>query len=265
MKLKGMLGLIVVFFGLMLCSQKVHADLIYEPNDNFYKRYAKDCQHVNRTYTANGPDGIVIAYKDPFTDTEVVTIKNDKEMYISYSYEDSNGINWGLCELVKASQSGWMPMEYLQVVYDYISFGEEYAEKIEVSSGRIDESYIEKEIYFWEFPGSEKGYAVLLHDKTPEYSSVFIDELGRTWAYVSYYMGNKGKWLCLDELTTDFEELYEDGAPERGTNQPETNYSSDIIKPEGTGKAMKVVILLVGMVVVVTSGFLYWIKKSKRE
>ncbi|MDE7477774.1 MAG: hypothetical protein K2M91_07475 [Lachnospiraceae bacterium] len=117
------------------CTLAVQADIIWEPNDIFYNSHVSECTYVNRVYTANGPDDIVIVYKSPESAQIITKLKNGSSIYISYTYEDSDGILWGIYEDTDHKETGWMPMDYMEVVYDSISFAEEFDSDIVVQDG----------------------------------------------------------------------------------------------------------------------------------
>ena len=63
--MKKILCLWAVVGCFLFCGLCVRADVIWEPEDSFYKKHSEECVYVNRLYTANGPDGEVILYKSP--------------------------------------------------------------------------------------------------------------------------------------------------------------------------------------------------------
>lgn len=142
--------------GSMVSVLPVSADIIWEPEDMFYNDHASECTYVNRAFTANGPDGIVIVYKNPESPQKVTQLENGTVIYISYTYQDSDGILWGIYENTNAKKTGWMPMEYMEIVYDSISFAEEFQEEIVGAVEQdLDSQYLGQEIYLWEYPGAE--------------------------------------------------------------------------------------------------------------
>ena len=248
----------------VVCMQPVRADIIWEPEDGFYSKHIDECVYVNRLYTANGPDNIVIIYKNPESPSVVSRLTNGERMNISYVYTDQDGIEWGY-----ADETGWTPMAYLEVVYDAISFEEAYADEIKAQSGSLDAAYMEKEILLWQYPGSENFYAVSPGENgtnLPEYSAVFTDEQGRDWGNTAYYYGYKDVWICLDEPDAPFEKLYPDNAPERRRPNAEDavlESGAGRIAPKWNSGVIVFVCAAVGILVFVTAILL--IKWKKRE
>lgn len=264
----------------IFCSFPVKADIIWEPDDNFYYDHASECTYVNRVYTANGPDGIVIIYKSPESPRVITRLENGSNTYISYTYEAPDGILWGIYEDSDHNQTGWMPMDYMVVVYDSISFAEEFEHDIVKQDGSLDDSYQGKEIYLWKYPGAESCYQMGPNEYLPSYSSVFVDEEGRSWGNVGYYLGMKNVWVCIDQPTADFDMLYPDGAPQRGntpsdlgkpitaesTSAPEQTVSetdqAERIVPKQNSTIVVITIILVLVLVLTTAGLLVILKRS---
>ncbi|NCB94409.1 MAG: hypothetical protein EOM40_17900 [Clostridia bacterium] len=174
--------------GIGLNGDVVHADAIFEPENSFYENHRQDCEYVDRSYTADGPEGIVELYESPESSKVIETAENGSTFYVSFSYTDGESIEWAICENNETGSSGWVPMEYLSVVYDEISFEEEYGESITEESGALDSSNMGKTVNFWRYPGSEEAFPMEIgNDYTPEYSKVFVDEQDRRWGFISYY------------------------------------------------------------------------------
>ena len=183
----------------------------------------------------------------------------------------------------------------MTVVYDYISFKQEYGAEFVQESGMLDEEYRGQKVRFWSYPGAKNGgyeMEIFADDEwLPEYNQVFIDEEGHKWGYIGYYYGIKNKWVCLDNATASAEELYPNGIPERGTETTEPGTEEDIVPeeekdteddrksarddedeeeeeeeivPKGNNKLALIVSGLVAGVAAVTGGLLVWLKKKKK-
>ncbi|MDE6750738.1 MAG: hypothetical protein K2K21_17000 [Lachnospiraceae bacterium] len=265
------LGMITCF---LFCTISVRADLIWEPQDDFYEKHSSECTHVNRQFIADGPDGVVILYKSPESAEETATWENGYQTWISFTYEDEQGIVWGFPSELE-EKSGWVPMEYMKVVYDSISFMEEHSSQIENRNGFLDESHKDDIIYLWKYPGSDGGSSVNMQnwENMPDYSSVYVDEEGRSWGYVGYFYGYRSLWICLDNPTAEYEELYPNGAPQygveddkeskEGETQATENLSTERIKPQTHQRTIVVVITLMAAVVLITIVLLVMLKKQK--
>lgn len=260
--------LLCCFFLCLFCAKTVRADLIWEPMDSFYEKHVSECTYVNRLFTADGPDGEVIVYKSPVSSSVITRLKNGTRLYVSFSYEASDGIEWAVYEDSGTGDTGWMPMDYLTVVYDSISFEEEFGEQIDTSGyGSLDDSCCGTDVYFWNYPGSTESTVITVSDYAPEYSGTFVDEEGQKWGKVSYYMGLKSFWICLDNPSADFDALYPNGVPSRGSNLNSADRTPEKIVPNrsGTAKTLIFVTVMVLLVVLVTVVLLVILKDRKKE
>lgn len=249
----------------MNCMEEAKADVIYEPVDSFYEAHREECDYVDRSYTANGPEEAVTVYKSPESSKVITTVENGTELYISYSYIDERDIIWAFYEDWDNDLRGWMPMEYLTVIYDHISFAEEYRDSIVEESGCLDESYDGQTVYFLNYPGSTSFTESVVGDgNLPEYSSVFVDEEGCKWGFVNYYRGIRNSWICLDMPTSDPGTLYAQGAVKRDRSQVNAPVTEKIIPDDSRQKRMvKVIAVLVLAVMLVTAFLLVILKRRK--
>lgn len=255
------------FLCYMLCAFPVRADVIWEPRDSFYEENASECEYVGRVFTANGPDGVVILYASPVSDWKIATWENGTRAYIYFTYEDKNGMVWGIYEDTASSKTGWMPMEYMDVVYDSISFAEEYGADFQIQDGTPDDQYVGKSVYFWKYPAAPDPYPVTLDSYLPEYHRIYEDSEGHTWGNVGYYYGHKNVWICLDQPDAEMDELYPDKTPGIGESQPvEKDFTQDRITPEGAyGSLTAIVAGAVAMVVAATGILLLALKRKGQK
>ncbi len=276
----------------ILCVLPVRADVIWEPyHDSFYQENARSCEYLNRYFTADGPDGKVIVYESPENPTVVATWENGFKAYISFTYTDEEGNVWGVYDDSQSGVNGWVPMAYMVVVYDYISFQEEFADSIIEESGTIPDTYVGQTVRFWKYPGAKGFFEIPMPenaDSMPQYSKVFEDETGLQWGYIGYFRGTKNCWVCLTNADGSLEELYPEGVPtvgaqesvesstvdEEGIVPKEDLTSSDAsadeeedtyrIVPKTDNSLIGLVIGLVVAVTGATGGALMWLKKRKK-
>lgn len=258
MKRRSLIVLLAVLFLLPLVPVTARADIIYEPRDTFYNLHREDCDYHARSYTANGPNGDVTVYKSPESRTEVKTLSNGTEVYISYIYEDDREILWGYCDFWEEDKSGWLPMEYMELIYDFISFQEDYGSEFLDEQGTLDEAFSGQQIVFCSYPGSDRYSVVEGADNLPDYQQVYVDDQGSRWGYVGYYFGHRNAWINLDDPTAIPEEK------PREETQPEHQNTAAVeeIKP-GRPVLMGVLLTLgVAAVVAVTAVTLVRMKKK---
>lgn len=245
MRIRRLFTMIVLC--LFFCSVSVWAEEEeWIPDNAFYKEHMEECISHNREYLANGPNGEVILYESPLSAEEIYVVENGNKVYIDFVYTNEKNIDWGYCEV--EGEKGWVPMPYLTLIYDYLSFAEEYAEQISEERGTMDHSTLFHEgkdvdvIRFWSYPGSNKKYSVVIGNGThwPIYTQTYVDEQGRKWGFIPYFVGDKtNRWICLDDLDAEFDELYPEGAPERGNDIVTEAYSGEEIFPDNYEKVQK--------------------------
>lgn len=253
------------FLCYMACTLSVRADVIWEPKDSFYEKFSSECEYIGRTFTANGPDSEVILYESPVSGRVIARWENGFKAYISFSYKDSDGIVWGIYEDHSNSQTGWMPMEYMDVVYDSISFWEEYQTDITAQKGALDERYLGENIYFWKYPGASEGYSIKVADYTPTYGGTYVDSQGHTWGNVGYYFGRKNVWICLDQPGAEFDTLYPGGSSGIGeAKTPEKNFTADRITPSGSADNLVMPVTLAALLAALATGGLLFLKRKKQ-
>ena len=236
------------------------ADAIFEPNNSFYSAHQEECTYLNRSFYANGKDGYVDFKSSP---NGVITqrFENGTILHVDWQYE-----NWGSVSIRagKTQTDGWVCLDDLSLVYDYISFQEEYGDQIKPYRGEF--AGFDKKITcinFFSYPGapevrltkslkdntsSNQDFmnALTSTEKTP-ISSVFTDESGLTWGCISYWRGYRNIWFCLDNPEgSDF--------PVRDTNQQE------LIPPSAPPSILSNYLpyLLVGGLVITTAILLFF-------
>ena len=258
--MKKTIRLYMVLFSILLCGQTVQADVIWEPDNTFYEKHRDECEMVDRSFVANGPNGKVIVYKSPENPIEVDSMQNGDTTWITWTYTDADGVVWGF---PNNSESGWVPMDYMNVIYDYISFEEEHVNEFVQETGNVDESYMGKRIFLWNYPGSEDFTELDLSGDwatwMPEYNTTYVDEEGRTWAYCVYYYGMRNFWVCLDNPEADFSTLYGTEIEDEMTPVEDTAP----IVPKGNQK-LGFIGAGIGVVMVVTGIVLIKMKKKSR-
>ncbi len=199
LQLKG-LGIIICLVMALLMSKQVQADVIWTPNDDFFEKHFDECEQLLRSYTANGEEGYVEIKKDPLSKETVENVRNGTEFYVSFTYTDKKGREWGVVEY--DDSTGWILMEELSVIYDNISFMEEHKNEIQYYRDEFDDYVPEEEpVQFYQYPGSGKSISAMdIKEDKPEFIHVYEDAEGRLWGYVGYYFANRG-WICLSDPT----------------------------------------------------------------
>lgn len=222
--LVGMLAIAVA--ALITFTNSVKADVIFEPEDDFYKKNSSECEICERHYITNGYDGKVIVYQNPKKNKVVEEYENGEKIFVDFTYTDKNGISWGLINTV-----GWFPMDYAYPVYDNTSFWYEHgAEYVTVPYDEADSDIHEgDDFYLYSYPGAPSGYLHTCYDEIgPDTTTRYTDPFGYEWGYVSYYYANRG-WVCLSHPGYTFEELYPDGQSFSGVTEIPEECAYEII------------------------------------
>ncbi len=267
--MKKLVSIFAVVVCWMLCVLPVKADLIWEPyEDEFYMAHREEREYVNRVYSADGPDNKVIVYKSPENPTVVETWENGFTARIYHIWTDESGNVWGLYNNWETDETGWVPMAYMDVVYDYICFEEEFGESIVEETVQIPGEYVKQTIYCWSYPGAETYLEINMpesEEDMPQCSKTFVDEEGRKWGYIGYFRGTRNKWVCLDNPVADATALYPNGLPERGAQMSSENTFSEYkrIAPPTDGGTIGLIVCLVLGVCGATGGALIGLKRRK--
>ena len=194
------------------------ADILWEPRDNpFFETHGAGCHYENRRYYANGKDGFVTAWDAPNGSMVRAQYENGEILWVGYTF----GTDWALISRWDDDMnetSGWIPLSDLYLVYDYISFEEEYGDQFRDYNGEFAD-YVcqqdEETFWLWEYPHAGEPKVTLPMrqefldalrgtEDTPSYiSKVYTDENGLNWGYVGYMYGIRNFWILLDNPTGD--------------------------------------------------------------
>ena len=186
---------------LLALSAPAYADVMWEPNGNyFYDTHRDQCEYENRGYYANGKEGFITLWDAPNGGTVRAQFQNGERMWVYYIYRD----RWALTAYWTDGEetSGWVPLADLSLIYDFISFEEEYADQIRPYNGEFaDYAGGAAEVNFYSYPGS-KGISMTWETGG---SWHVLDNLTGTLENDSYMYGRLNAWFCLDEPDgTDF-------------------------------------------------------------
>lgn len=263
--MKRLISLICAVMLAVSCIASVSADVIFMPQDSFFESHVDQCEYHNRNYIANGPNGDVKVYKSPESDTVKATIVNGETMYISYVYTDAAQIQWGYYENWETDVSGWVPMAYLELIYDEISFRKEFGDLLMEADGSLAAEHQGKAVKFWNYPNSSEYLEITVSgDYMPQYHMTYTDENGVLWGRVSYYMGLRDKWINLGQPDADYvphetEPVVETEAP---TEPEDVGGTVEEIVPKAD-HTTTIIIVAVVAVVALTGGLLFVLKRKK--
>lgn len=275
--MKRLLTCALTLAALLALIAPARADLLWEPYGNqFYETHGSGCKYVGRSYYANGEEGFVTLWDAPNGYMVEGQYQNGFTMSVYWQYED-----WG-CAAIWGDEGeviGWVPMSDLELIYDYISFAEEYAERIKPYDGEFaDYDGGAAGVAFYEYPGAPEvvrywdfsDWKEILSnltgsaDQASYIQSVFVDENGLTWGFVGYMYGRMNAWFCLDDPEGDGKAVGEESVfPVRQVDGPELIPARPPVLPA----AGYVPYILVGAVVAVTAVLLavFFRKRKKKK
>lgn len=271
--MKRLWSSLLAVLALAVLAVPARADILWEPfGDKFFEAHRDEIEVVRRYFLANGEEGFVTLWDAPGGRKAVAQYENGEKLLVYDVYRD-----WGLVMSRWESEKGgweetygWTPLEDLSLVYDHISFREEYGDQIRAYRDELrDYDGDLSVVNFYEYPGapeiktthrprgdSAENYRNSLTGtgERSAVSQVFTDEEGRTWGYVDYFYGQVEGWFCLeDPAGTDF--------PVRQV--PEAEYVPP--QPPAAPAASWLPWALVGGVTAVTAGLLYWFYGRRRK
>lgn len=195
--------LICTLLAACLLSVPAFADVIWEPNDDFYQQNYEDCEYLGRSYYANGQAGFVMVFDTPVAENYVEHyLENGTELYVSFTME-YEGDDWGVVEL-SDGRTGWVAMDALALIYDNQSFIEEHEAEFLPYDGAFEDlcTSENRRVIIWTYPGSGQincDFESLHQDYSPIQPDVtWTDSEGRVWGRIGYYMAARG-WVCLSD------------------------------------------------------------------
>lgn len=263
--IKNMSKFILSFLIILILSTRgliVYADIIYEPNDSFYHSNYEKMKHLGREYRANGADGTITVYKEPPSMEKVTTFENGTIFFVSYTYTSILGTKWGVIEYSNDTdskvnifnrKSGWVKMDDLSLVYDDISFHEDYQNEFNNYNNEFDTIKDTENLILWTYPGSGviKSIFNIVPNSLPEFSHTYTDENNRVWGQINYYMGIDG-WFCFSAPLD--ENLPKTIIESDSLNNSSQNIYNIMVRLSQNNKAILIIsIVLVSGIVIITS------------
>lgn len=197
---RRLLSLLLALMAALALIVPASADLIWEPEDNFYQKHKNECTYVGRRYELAGYDGAVSVWSAP-GGRVTETVPNGKRGTVQFRWS-GGGVDWGYISGYSGAwdHGGWVPMDDLSPVYDSAQFMKDH--EVEITS--FDPVPVEfHSAVLYNYPGGPAG-RVLEEDAgympfSEVFTTVYTDENGLRWGYVGYYMGRENSWVCLDD------------------------------------------------------------------
>ena len=244
------------------------ADVLWEPNNRFYEKHRSDCQLLQRSFYVNGEDGYVDLLAAPDSSTVALQLENGEQVYIYWQYE-----NWGYVEIEE--DGGWVELDELELIYDHISFAEEYADSIIPYDSALCQPLLDSwdgsTMVMWPYPGAKDPISVweeadsamemLKAEGATYFRQIFRDEEGLIWGFCGYLWGNRNFWVCLNAPAGRADPLVQEGEAEIPVREIPAVELTPAQEPE-LPTSYVLPIALVSGVVLLTAGYLL-VKKKK--
>lgn len=212
MKKRGatLLWMLLLFLSL---SVSALADMIYEPEEEFFRKHEDECYYENRDYIVAGAEGYAVLQRTP-EGGGYVNVANGEVFRVSWIWDGGDQGLWGLVsyydEAYQLWQDMWLPLADAEVKYDAISFAQEYGgEFLHPEEGRTLDLSGYGSMQLWAYPGAEAPFASFgwtgedaWLSEAPEdltFYTLYEDAQGRTWGNLGYLYGYRDFWVCLTD------------------------------------------------------------------
>lgn len=209
MKKIALFVLSVIMLAALLCPA-VYADIIATPHRNtFFNDHFKECEYVDRNYTVSET---VAVFSSPEHKKILGHIEAGSIININHVYTAPDGVQWGISLTDGYTDGVWMLMSKLTVVYDYISFEEQYGHTF-TAYDAAKHVLPEGAICLWTYPNSGVVARYSGQPDDAEYiaavvkgiDKVYTDEAGISWGFITYYYGIRNTWVAFADVTEALE------------------------------------------------------------
>lgn len=175
----------------ILCPAEIRADVIFEPENDFYTAHSEECLYHTRSYRTVSEQ----AFYDAPGASGSGTLASGVSVPISWLYRDGDGRDWGFFEQ-STGDAGWIPMAEMALLYDSTEFIADHSADLNLEQPQTVPSG--NSVVFWSYPesGTTAGSIDALESDL-ELSPLYTDAEGRTWGYFGYYMGYRDSWICI--------------------------------------------------------------------
>lgn len=257
--------LCTLLLALTLLTTAALADVLIEPNDDFYASHRGECEYLYRQYTANGEKGYVILYESPKSSRERENVANGEVLLSLWSYQGA----WLAIQGERDDIRGWVELADCVPVPDYLSFQDHHGEEfVPFDGAAYDHAFdgLEK-VVLWSYPGTDQeGQEVSAEwfqdsnrDMRELFDSCWEDGQGRMWGFVGYCYGIRNTWLCLSDPANLALEADPTVIP-----QDDHQYPAISILPAPSSGVSGLTMGLVALVVVATAGLIPMVFRRKK-
>ena len=267
---------IIVFLLICIMALMPHiayADVIFEPTDvredlesDFLRHNRNHILNLARTFLTNGEGGSVAVKAEPGAMREMTTIQNGVLVYMNYSclYD---GEFWGF----SYEHLGWMRLDQMLVLYDYVAFEEDHLDELYIYYGDFAELAQAGAAIIWPWPGADAPLWTIEGLDAENFSVEFAyrDAENREWGFLIYLYGSRNVWICLSEpLNRDIPVFNPAPSPMPWESDTEhVDIKLYIEQRESEMTIIYIIIALVAILVVSTMVLIriFWKKSEERE
>jgi|GEM_PF-6378156 len=196
--MKRLCSLLTVLTLLAALTVPAFADIIWEPENDFWRKHRSECTSVYDDRREAQTDAAV--YGDPKKSAVTGTIPAGTELAFQWLWKDGAGGEWGYAE----QNDGWVRLTDFRRLYTESVFRAEHADDIFEESGALPYS-AEQAFYSYTFPGSGETSmrfggqdSVGADDPNFRYDETYTDDDGRIWGVTSF-SGKYRFWVCLTD------------------------------------------------------------------
>ncbi|MCL2757501.1 MAG: hypothetical protein FWD43_05435 [Coriobacteriia bacterium] len=261
--------ILAIMISLLFPLANAYADVVYEPQDDFFNSHRDACISIDRWFYVNGEEGYAIMMVAPNSNKEVDVLRNGTELYISYTY-DQRGVIWGLTEFQSSITgkrvSAWLPWDKLVLKYDHISFEQDHGSEFYIYTGDLGFLKEVERIYVWDWPGADgQPWSTTpgnLQVEDPQFyiemEKTYKDEMGREWCFFDYRYASWGKWVCISDPSNGEIPAF-NSAPDPKLVPP----AETLPVPKGFNLLLLIIILVVVVVIVAAILILVFWRRSQ--
>lgn len=197
-KIFKILAALIAALMLTALAMPALADVLIEPEDDFYAKHEADCSHDDGSYyTPKSQDGIKV-YDEP-GGKETGSYPYGDRLYSSWYYTDKDGNSWRYCAKYDGSVDYmfWFREDETLRVYDFGDFNSEHQSEFFDDA----EEYRDiSKVAFYEYPNGPFKYTEEFGgEEGIHFGECWKDENGKTWGFLGYLYGRRNAWICLDD------------------------------------------------------------------
>ncbi|MBQ6420136.1 MAG: hypothetical protein IJK02_03600 [Clostridia bacterium] len=148
------------------------ADVVWEPENDFYKEHLDECFEIHVTYVAQEAVAVVVSPEDH---TPVKTIAPGETFYI--------GGQWGDYWRMLSDESGWLIPINCKRYYNASDFYSDHQDEI-TKLDKWESISLSDGLILWSFPGSGSYSEIIgMEDigwDSETYNTIWKDDAGRT-------------------------------------------------------------------------------------